>query len=119
MPGAATVCMPTIFRLGRIPVPTITIPKLVVKEPFCDPVRTVFRRDGKVPIVAGMAVAGLCDTCHCLVLGLFNYIAPIVGRLSLAVFLKVALIGRQPVVNIACFLLRHREVSVSPVIQPV
>ena len=77
-----------------ISVPSITIPKLVVKEPSRDPIRTVFRRGGEVPIVTGMWVVRLCDTCHRLVFGLLDYVAPVVGGLPLAILLEVALIGR-------------------------
>jgi hypothetical protein len=86
--------MCSILAPSRISVPSVTVPELVIKEPSRDPIRAVFRRCGEAPIEACVWVAGLGNACHRLVLGLLDYIAPVVWGLPLAILLEVALIGR-------------------------
>ena len=88
------VCMFPPFPLHWVPIPSITVSELVIKEPSRDPVWAVFGWSGEVPIPTGMRVAGFRNTCHCFVLGLLDNIAPVVRWLPLAVFLEVALIRR-------------------------
>jgi hypothetical protein len=84
---AATVSVLSIFPFNRIPVPSITVSELVVKEPSRDPIWAVFSRTGEVPVIAGTSVARLSNTSHGFVLGLLDNIAPVVRWIPLAVLL--------------------------------
>ena len=86
--------MPPIVSLHRIPIPTITIAELMVKEPPSDPIRAIVPWRGEVPVVACMGVVRAGNARHCLVLQLLDNIAPVVGGLARAVALEMALVGR-------------------------
>jgi hypothetical protein len=83
------VGMFSILSLNRGFVPSMTVTKLVIKEPSGNPVWATVSRLGEAPIVAGMWVAGLGNALHSLVFGLLNDIAPVVRGFPLAILLQM------------------------------
>lgn len=83
-----------VFLFLQCSIPPVTVTKLMVKEPSCNPVwAVVISIVGKLPVVLGILVPTGSNSLHSLVLGLLLDITPVIWRLSLAVVLQMGFLG--------------------------
>jgi len=102
------------FSLGRISIPSVTVAKLMIKEPPRNPIWTVrISWRCQAPIKPQMRVPGIGYLLHRSVLCFLHEVAPVVWRLALTVCLQVFHVVRQPMIDMVDLSLADRQISVS------
>lgn len=111
-PRAAARLLRTII-FGRISISPVTITKLVVEKPSCNPIRAILGGGGKIPVITRMRVARLGNAFECFIFGLFSDVTPVVWWSPRTVILEMIPSLGQPPVDIVCLFLPHNRRSVS------
>ena len=72
--------------------PPISVTKLVVEEPSCNPIGSAILSGRKIPIIARVLISTKGDLVYCFILPLLLEIVPVVRWLTRTVIFQVRLL---------------------------